>query len=212
MLLTPTEMERLTIYTAAELARKRRARGLKLNHPEAIALIADEILEGGRDGRSVAELISFGSTILTTDDVQPGVAEPRVRPRPGELLLRDREEHLEGQERIARPPRAVEELDLANPVAVVVADVGEPGHELAVRPRGEVRPAGAVGRGYGVARGVMRCGCGVAVAGLTADIARGRVSDGFVTAIELCGGVLATHFPPGSNDKNELPNRLIVLK
>lgn len=75
MLLTPTEMERLTIYTAAELARKRRARGLKLNHPEAIALIADEILEGGRDGRSVAELISFGSTILTTDDVQPGVAD-----------------------------------------------------------------------------------------------------------------------------------------
>jgi urease subunit gamma/beta len=75
MLLTPTEMERLTIYTAAELARKRRARGLKLNHPEAIALIADEILEGGRDGRSVAELISYGSTILTTDDVQPGVAE-----------------------------------------------------------------------------------------------------------------------------------------
>ena len=75
MLLTPTELERLTIYTAAELARKRRARGLKLNHPEATAIIADEILEGGRDGRSVAELISHGSTILTTDDVLPGVAE-----------------------------------------------------------------------------------------------------------------------------------------
>ena len=75
MLLTPTELERLTIYTAAELARKRRARGLKLNHPEATAVIADEILEGGRDGRSVAELISHGSTILTTDDVLPGVAE-----------------------------------------------------------------------------------------------------------------------------------------
>ena len=51
MLLTPTEMERLTIFSAAELARKRRARGLKLNHPEAVALIADEILEGARDGR-----------------------------------------------------------------------------------------------------------------------------------------------------------------
>ena len=75
MLLTPTEMERLTIYTAAELARKRRARGLALNHPEAVALISDEILEGARDGRSVAELIEHGATILTSDDVMPGVAE-----------------------------------------------------------------------------------------------------------------------------------------
>ena len=74
MLLTPTELERLTIYTAAELARKRRAKGLKLNHPEATAIIADEILEGAREGRSVAELIAFGSTLLTTDDVMPGVA------------------------------------------------------------------------------------------------------------------------------------------
>ena len=74
MLLTPTELERLTIYTAAELARKRRAKGLKLNHPEATAIIADEILEGAREGKSVAELIGFGSNILTTDDVMPGVA------------------------------------------------------------------------------------------------------------------------------------------
>lgn len=73
MLLTPTELERLTIFTAAELARKRRARGLKLNHPEAVALITDEILEGARDGRSVVELMGFGSTILTGDDVMPGV-------------------------------------------------------------------------------------------------------------------------------------------
>jgi len=74
MLLTPTELERLTIYTAAELARKRRAKGLKLNHPEATAIIADEILEGAREGRSVADLIGWGATILTTDDVMPGVA------------------------------------------------------------------------------------------------------------------------------------------
>ena len=74
MLLTPTEMERLTIFTAAELARKRKAKGLALNHPEAIAFITDEILEGAREGRSVAELISFGSTLLDTDDVMPGVA------------------------------------------------------------------------------------------------------------------------------------------
>jgi len=75
MLLTPTELERLTIYTAAELARKRRAKGLKLNYPEATAIIADEILEGAREGRSVADLIGFGSTILNMDDVMPGVAD-----------------------------------------------------------------------------------------------------------------------------------------
>jgi urease subunit gamma/beta len=74
LLLTPTEMERLTIFTAAELARKRRAKGLKLNHPEAVALITDEILEGAREGRSVAELMGFGSTLLSTADVMPGVA------------------------------------------------------------------------------------------------------------------------------------------
>lgn len=74
MLLTPTELERLTIFTAAELARKRRARGLKLNYPEAVAIITDEILEGARDGRTVADLIGWGSTILTTDDVMPGIA------------------------------------------------------------------------------------------------------------------------------------------
>ena len=74
MLLTPTEMERLTIFSAAELARRRRAKGLKLNHPEAVAIITDEILEGAREGRSVADLMSFGSTILSTSDVMSGVA------------------------------------------------------------------------------------------------------------------------------------------
>ena len=74
MLLTPTELERLTIYTAAELARKRRAKGLRLNFPEATAIIADEILEGAREGRSVADLMALGSTILTTADVMPGIA------------------------------------------------------------------------------------------------------------------------------------------
>ncbi len=74
MLLTPTELERLTIFTAAELARKRRSRGLKLNYPEAVALISDEILEGARDSKSVADMMSIGSQILTQDDVMPGVA------------------------------------------------------------------------------------------------------------------------------------------
>jgi len=75
MLLTPTEMERLVIFTAAELARKRKGKGLLLNHPEAVALISDEILEGAREGKSVSEMISYGSTILTTDDVMPGIAD-----------------------------------------------------------------------------------------------------------------------------------------
>ena len=74
MLLTPTELERLTIFNAAELARRRRARGLKLNYPEAVAIVTDEILEGARDGRSVADLIGFGSTILSTEEVLPGIA------------------------------------------------------------------------------------------------------------------------------------------
>ena len=74
MLLTPTEMERLTIHVAAELARKHKAKGLLLNHPEAVAYIVDEILEGAREGRSVADLISWGSTLLTADDVMAGVA------------------------------------------------------------------------------------------------------------------------------------------
>ncbi|MCB1379745.1 MAG: urease subunit gamma [Alphaproteobacteria bacterium] len=75
MLLTPTEMERLTVYVAAELARKRKAKGLRLNHPEAVAYIVDEILEGAREGRSVADLIAWGSTLLTSDDVMPGIAD-----------------------------------------------------------------------------------------------------------------------------------------
>lgn len=75
MLLTPTELERLTIYVAAELARKRKGKGLLLNYPEAVAFIVDEILEGAREGRSVADLISWGSTLLSSDDVLPGVAD-----------------------------------------------------------------------------------------------------------------------------------------
>lgn len=75
MHLTPREQEKLLVFVAAELARKRRARGLKLNYPEAIAIISAELLEGARDGRSVAELMSFGATLLTRDDVMDGVAD-----------------------------------------------------------------------------------------------------------------------------------------
>ena len=75
MELTPREKDKLLIFTASLLAERRRARGLKLNYPEAVALITAAILEGARDGRSVAELMSFGTTILGRDDVMPGVAE-----------------------------------------------------------------------------------------------------------------------------------------
>ena len=75
MHLTPREIDKLVIFSAGELARKRRGRGLKLNHPEAVALITSEILEWIRDGKSVAEIMSLGSTILGVDAVMAGVAE-----------------------------------------------------------------------------------------------------------------------------------------
>jgi urease gamma subunit len=75
MHLTPREQEKLLIFTAAEVARRRRARGLKLNHPEALALITAETLEGIRDGRSVSDLMAAGLTILGREDVMDGVPE-----------------------------------------------------------------------------------------------------------------------------------------
>jgi urease subunit gamma len=75
MRLTPHEQERLLLSYAAELARRRRGRGVRLNHPEAVAIIADHILEGARDGRSVAELMASGCDVLTRDDVMEGVPE-----------------------------------------------------------------------------------------------------------------------------------------
>lgn len=75
MHLTPHEQEKLLIYVAAMLARERRARGLKLNYPESVALITAAILEGARDGKSVAELMSYGATLLTRADVMEGVPE-----------------------------------------------------------------------------------------------------------------------------------------
>jgi len=75
MRLTEREVDKLLIFTAADVARRRRARGLKLNHPEAVALITAEVLEGIRDGRSVSDLMSFGAQVLTRDDVMEGVPE-----------------------------------------------------------------------------------------------------------------------------------------
>ena len=75
MELTPREKDKLLLFTAALLAERRKARGLKLNYPEAVALISAAVMEGARDGRSVAELMSFGATLLTRADVMEGVAE-----------------------------------------------------------------------------------------------------------------------------------------
>ena len=75
MHLTPRESEKLLLFLAGELAEKRRLRGLKLNYPEAIALISSQLQEAARDGKSVAELMHYGATILTRDDVMEGVPE-----------------------------------------------------------------------------------------------------------------------------------------
>lgn len=75
MELNPREKDKLLLFTAALLAERRKARGLKLNYPEAVALISAEIIEGARDGKSVAELMNHGRAILSRDDVMEGVAE-----------------------------------------------------------------------------------------------------------------------------------------
>jgi urease subunit gamma len=75
MELSPRDKDKLLIFTAALLAERRRARGLRLNYPEAVAFISAAIMEGARDGRSVAELMQFGTTLLTRDDVMDGIAE-----------------------------------------------------------------------------------------------------------------------------------------
>ncbi|HEY6973743.1 MAG TPA: urease subunit gamma [Nitrospiraceae bacterium] len=75
MHLTPREQEKLLIYTAGQLAADRKKRGLKLNHPEAVAYLTAAVLEGIRDGKSVAELMTYGTTLLSRKDVMPGVAE-----------------------------------------------------------------------------------------------------------------------------------------
>jgi urease gamma subunit len=75
MKLTPKEMDRLTVFTMAELARRRQARGLKLNHPEAVAIITDEVFEAARDGLTYGEVMDAARSVLSREDVLPGVPE-----------------------------------------------------------------------------------------------------------------------------------------
>lgn len=125
MLLTPTELERLTIFNAAELARRRRARGLQLNFPEAVAIIVDDILEGARDGRTVAELISFGSTILGEDDVLPGV--PALMP-----MIQVEASFPDGTKLVTvHDPIRPRQRDAAAPAAPGASHAREPGEIIA---------------------------------------------------------------------------------
>ncbi|MAP80163.1 MAG: urease subunit gamma [Aequorivita sp.] len=75
MYLTPRERDKLMIVVAADVARRRKQKGLKLNHPEAVALITNEIMEGAREGKTVAELMKYGTTVLTREDVMEGIPE-----------------------------------------------------------------------------------------------------------------------------------------
>ena len=108
MLITPHEQERLLVHVAAGLARDRRARGLRLNHPEAIAILTSFVLEGARDGRAVAELMEAGRTVLTRDDVMDGVPEMLdVGPGRGDLPGRHQAGHRAPADPVSlRPARS----------------------------------------------------------------------------------------------------------
>ena len=105
MHLTPQERDKLLIFVAAELARSRRARGLKLNYPEAVALITSQLLELARDGRSVAEIMDAGRTVLTRADVMDGVAgDDRRDPGRGDFSRRHQARHRPPTYRLSRRP------------------------------------------------------------------------------------------------------------
>ena len=147
MELTPRERDKLLIFTAALVAERRKARGLTLNYPEAVALITAAILEGARDGRTVAELMSTGTTILKRDEVMEGVPEmiPEIQveatfPRRDEARDRAQPDRLNC---LRRRPHVL--VDAEQVVRVVLAlDRGEPGVVVADRspaPAPRLRPS-----------------------------------------------------------------------
>ena len=119
MLLTPTEMERLTIFSAAELARRRRAKGLKLNYPEAVAIITDEILEGAREGqeRRRPDVVRLDDPV--DDEVMPGVAA-MMHDHAGGMRVSRRHQACDGAR--ADPAAAGAAADTLEPGAVLAAD------------------------------------------------------------------------------------------
>jgi urease subunit gamma/beta len=139
MHLSPKEVDRLLLFLAAELARRRRAKGLKLNYPEARALIADEICEGAREGKSVAELMSLGASILTADDVLPGVPK-LVGMLQVEAMFPDGQKLVTIHEPIGlgrQAPAGVEPGELRLADAEIVLNEGRETRQLAVRNLGD---------------------------------------------------------------------------
>ncbi len=137
MELTPREKDKLLVFLAALLAERRRARGLKLNYPEAVATISAAILEGAREGRTVADLMSYGATVLTPDDVMDGVPEliPEVQveatfPDGTKLVT---VHHPIGAGTGATPPGAIETAD-AEPIAI---NAGAPTVRVSVANSGD---------------------------------------------------------------------------
>ena len=153
MMLTPTELERMTIFVVAEMARRRKARGLRLNHPEAHAYIADTLLEGAREGRSVADLAGWGATLLSSDDVMPGVGAlmPIVQV---EGLFPDGAKLITVHQPIRPHADGAQPGEVMTPDSDIALNAGRRRVELAVAQHG--RPAGPGGEPPSLLRGQCR--------------------------------------------------------
>jgi urease subunit gamma/beta len=139
MHLSPKEQDRLLLFLAAELARRRKARGLRLNYPEACALIADEICEGARDGRSVAQLMGDGTTILGEADVLPGVAK-LIGVLQVEAMFPDGQKLITVHQPIAISPTASEGREPGEVIVAegeIVLNEGRPTADVIVRNIGD---------------------------------------------------------------------------
>jgi len=139
MHLSPKEQDRLLLFLAAELARRRKGRGLKLNYPEACALIADEICEGARDGKSVAQLMGEGTTILSQDEVLPGVAK-LIGVLQVEAMFPDGQKLITVHQPIAMSPTAAagrEPGEIMVGAGDIVLNEGRPTADLTVRNLGD---------------------------------------------------------------------------
>lgn len=136
MELSPREKDKLLIYMAGQLAEARRSRGLKLNYPEAVAYISSQVMEGARDGRTVAELMSFGAELLTTDDVLPGIREliPEVQV---EATFPDGTKLVTVHEPIKGPPSELEAGQVVPAAGDITLNVGRDTITLTVQNTGD---------------------------------------------------------------------------